>query len=91
MAENEKPQDTKKEKKSLGIVFTNESKAAPQSYDLKGTVTTPDGTKYRVGAYKSSASGDGKLKKDQPYWWFHRVEKLEINTAGDAFDPTSLE
>ena len=34
-----------KERKSLGVVFPNTNKKNPKSYDLKGTVTTPDGKK----------------------------------------------
>ena len=63
-----------------------------RSYDLKGTITTPDGVKYRIGGYKSEASGNGKLKQGATYYWMHRVEKLEIAPdSGDAFDPASME
>jgi len=80
-----------KERKSLGVVFPNLNKDNPKSYDLKGTITTPDGKKYRIGAYKSLASGTGKLPKDSVYYWMHRVEPLEMNEANDSFDPASLE
>ena len=84
--------DQSKERKSLGVVFPNVDKASPKSYDLKGTITTPDGTKYRIGGYKSEASGNGKLAKGATYYWMHRVEKLEIAPdSGEAFDPTSME
>ena len=84
--------DQSKERKSLGVVFPNVDKASPKSYDLKGTITTPDGTKYRIGGYKSEASGNGKLAKGATYYWMHRVEKLEIAPdSGDAFDPASME
>ena len=83
--------EEKKERKSLGIVFPNISKENPNSYDLKGTITTPDGKKYRIGAYKASASGTGKLPKDSTYYWMHRVEELEVNSDNTAFDPASLE
>ena len=84
--------DQTKERKSLGVIFPNVDKASPKSYDLKGTITTPDGTKYRIGGYKSEASGNGKLKQGATYYWMHRVEKLEIAPdSGDAFDPSSLE
>ena len=90
MAENQT--DQKKERKSLGVVFPNVDKASPKSYDLKGTITTPDGTKWRIGGYKSEASGNGKLAKGATYYWMHRVEKLEIAPdSGDAFDPASME
>ena len=81
----------KKERKSLGVVFPNVNKENPKSYDLKGSVTTPDGKKYRIGAYKAEASGTGKLPAGSTYYWMHRVEPLEENQAGDAFDPASLE
>ena len=80
-----------KERKSLGVVFPNTNKENPKSYDLKGTVTTPDGKKYRIGAYKAEASGTGKLPKGSTYYWVHRVEPLEMNQAGESFDPASLE
>ena len=84
--------DQTKERKSLGVVFPNVDKASPKSYDLKGTITTPDGIKYRIGGYKSEASGNGKLAKGATYYWMHRVEKLEIAPdSGDAFDPTAME
>ena len=84
--------DQTKERKSLGVIFPNVDKASPKSYDLKGTITTPDGVKYRIGGYKSEASGNGKLKQGATYYWMHRVEKLEIAPdSGDAFDPASLE
>jgi len=84
--------DQTKERKSLGVVFPNVDKASPKSYDLKGTITTPDGAKWRIGGYKSEASGNGKLKKGATYYWMHRVEKLEIAPdSGDAFDPASME
>ena len=83
--------EEKKERKSLGIVFPNVNKENPNSYDLKGTITTPDGKKYRIGAYKASASGTGKLPKDSTYYWMHRVEELEVNSDNTAFDPASLE
>ena len=81
----------KKERKSLGVVFPNVNKENPKSYDLKGSITTPDGKKYRIGAYKSLASGTGKLPKDSVYYWMHRVEELELNQVGESFDPASLD
>ncbi len=80
-----------KERKSLGVVIPNENKESPKSYDLKGTITLPDGKKFRIGGYKAEASGTGKLPKGAPYYWMHRVEPLEENNAGTAFDPASLE
>ena len=82
----------KKERKSLGVIFPNVDKASPKSYDLKGTITTPDGVKYRIGGYKSEASGNGKLKQGATYYWMHRVEKLEISPdSSESFDPASME
>ena len=80
-----------KERKSLGVVFPNTNKENSKSYDLKGTITVPDGKKYRIGAYKAEASGTGKLPKGATYYWMHRVEPLEMNQAGESFDPASLE
>ena len=83
--------DQTKERKSLGVVFPNVNKENPKSYDLKGTITLPDGKKYRVGAYKAEATGAGKLPAGSPYYWMHRVEELEINAADTSFDPANLE
>ena len=84
--------DQTKERKSLGVIFPNVDKASPKSYDIKGTIKTPDGTKWRIGGYKSEASGNGKLAKGATYYWMHRVEKLEIAPdSGEAFDPASME
>ena len=83
-------EEQKKERKSLGVVFPNINKENPKSYDLKGTVTV-EGKKYRIGAYKAEASGSGKLPKGSTYYWMHRVEPLEMNQAGESFDPASLE
>ena len=80
-----------KERKSLGVVFPNTNKENPKSYDLKGTITVPDGKKYRIGAYKAEASGTGKLPKGSTYYWMHRVEPLEMNDADQSFDPASLD
>jgi len=84
-------QEQKKERKSLGVLFPNVNKENPKSYDLKGTVTTPEGVKLRVGAYKANATGAGKLEKDAVYYWVHRCEPLEVNQAGESFDPASLD
>ena len=84
-------EEQKKERKSLGIVFPNVNKESQKSYDLKGSITTPDGKKFRIGAYKAEATGAGKLPAGSTYYWMHRVEPLEENQAGDAFDPASLE
>ena len=83
--------EQKPERKSLGVIFPNENKENPKSYDIKGTITLPDGQKWRIGGYKSEASGTGKLPKGAPYYWMHRVEPLEENSVGTAFDPASLE
>ena len=79
--------DDQKERKSLGVVFPNTNKENPKSYDLKGTITLPDGKKYRVGAYKA----EGKLPAGSTYYWMHRVEELEVNSADTSFDPANLE
>ena len=83
-------EEQKKERKSLGVVFQNVNKDNPKSYDLKGTITV-EGKKYRVGAYAAKSSGKGKLPEGAEYFWFHRVEELELNQAGESFDPASLD
>jgi hypothetical protein len=83
--------DQSKERKSLGVVFPNTNKENPKSYDLKGTITLPDGKKYRIGAYKAEATGSGKLPAGSTYYWMHRVEELELNSADTSFDPANLE
>ena len=83
-------EEQKKERKSLGVVFPNINKDNPKSYDLKGSVTV-EGKKYRIGAYKAEATGSGKMKAGETYYWMHRVEPLEENQAGEAFDPAQLE
>ena len=88
--ESKQMAEEKKERKSLGVVFPNINKQNPNSYDLKGTITVDD-KKYRIGAYKAQASGDGKLPKDATYYWMHRVELLEMNEANESFDPASLD
>jgi len=54
-------------------------------------ITLPDGKKYRVGAYKAEATGNGKLPAGSTYYWMHRVEELELNSADTSFDPANLE
>ena len=49
------------------------------------------GKNIRVGCYKALASGTGKMAKDEPYYWVHRLEELELNDAATSFDPASLE
>jgi hypothetical protein len=83
-------EDQKKDRKDLGIVIPNVNKESPKSYDLKGTINI-DGTKYRIGAYKAEANGNGKLPKGAAYYWMHRVEKLELNSDSTSFDPATLE
>ena len=84
----------KAERKSLGVVFPNVNKENPKSYDLKGTITLPEelgGKKIRIGAYKAEASGTGKMPAGSIYYWMHRVEELETNSADTSFDPSNLE
>ena len=82
--------DQKKERPQLGLAIPVTNKAKASSYDLKGNIMI-DGKSYRFGAYKAQASGTGKLPKDATYYWMHRVEALEVNEAGESFDPASLE
>ena len=87
-------QEQKKERKSLGLLVPNLKKENPKSYDLKGTLKLPEelgGKNIRVGCYKALASGTGKMAKDEPYYWVHRLEELDVNSDNTAFDPASLE
>ena len=87
-------EEQKKERKSLGLLVPNMKKENPKSYDLKGTLKLPEelgGKNIRVGCYKALASGEGKMAKDEPYYWVHRLEELEVNSDNTAFDPASLE
>ena len=87
-------EEEKKERKSLGLLVPNVKKENPKSYDLKGTLKLPEelgGKNIRVGCYKALASGEGKMAKDEPYYWVHRLEELEVNSDNTAFDPASLE
>ena len=87
-------EEEKKERKSLGLLVPNIKKENPKSYDLKGTLKMPEelgGKNIRVGCYKALASGEGKMAKDEPYYWVHRLEELEVNSDNTAFDPASLE
>jgi hypothetical protein len=86
--------EPKKERKSLGLLVPNINKENPKSYDLKGTLNLPEelgGKNIRVGCYKALASGEGKMAKDAEYYWVHRLEELETNSADTSFDPASLE
>ena len=60
-------------------------------YTIKSWIGTVEGKKYRIGAYKAEASGTGKLPKGSLYYWMHRIEPLEMNQAGESFDPASLD
>ena len=87
-------EEQKKERKSLGLLVPNIKKENPKSYDLKGTLKMPEelgGKNIRVGCYKALASGEGKMAKDEPYYWVHRLEELEVNSDNTTFDPASLE
>jgi ABC-type proline/glycine betaine transport system ATPase subunit len=87
-------EEQKKERKSLGLLVPNIKKENPKSYDLKGTLKLPEelgGKNIRVGCYKALASGEGKMAKDEPYYWVHRLEELEVNSDNTTFDPASLE
>ena len=87
-------EEQKKERKSLGLLVPNIKKENPKSYDLKGILKLPEelgGKNIRVGCYKALASGEGKMAKDEPYYWVHRLEELEVNSDNTAFDPASLE
>ena len=56
-----------------------------------------EGKKYKFGAYRSTASGNGKMAKGSEYYYFYRVEPLDDaapggNSTGDtSFKPSDLE
>ena len=88
----------KKKRPDLGIAVPNQNKKTPQSYDLSGNIVV-EGKKYKFGAYRSTASGNGKMAKGSEYYYFYRVEPLEDQAPGGApagdvdtsFKPSDLE
>ena len=88
----------KKKRPDLGIAVPVQNKKTPQSYDLSGNIKV-EGKKYKFGAYRSTASGNGKMPKGSEYYYFYRVEPLEDaapggEPAGDtntSFNPADLE
>ena len=86
--------EVKKERKQLGLAIPVTNKAKASSYDLKGNIII-DGKSYRFGAYKSQASGNGKMAAGQDYYYFHRVEPMDEASDGAApatdFNPAELE
>ena len=90
-------EETKKKRPDLGIAVPVTNKKTPQSYDLSGNIVV-DGKKYKFGAYRSVASGNGKMEKGSEYYYFYRVEPLDEAAAGPAstadtasFNPSELE
>ena len=95
-------EETKKKRPDLGIAIPVQNKKTPQSYDLTGNIVV-EGKKYKFGAYRSTASGNGKMAKGSEYYYFYRVEPLEEGgtptngnaTTSDedatAFKPSDLE
>jgi hypothetical protein len=82
-----------KKKKNLGIAVPQTNKKDPKSYDLSGSFEVA-GIKYRFGAYKSVATGEGKMSKGSEYYWFHRIELQDDaakKPAQTSFDPNELE
>ena len=53
-------EETKKKRPDLGIAIPVQNKKTPQSYDLSGNIVV-EGKKYKFGAYRSTASGNGKM------------------------------
>ena len=95
-------EDNKKKRPDLGIAVPVKNKKTPQSYDLSGNFVV-EGKKYKFGAYRSVASGNGKMAKGSEYYYFYRIEPLEESetptngnaTTSDAdataFKPSDLE
>ena len=89
--------ETKKKRPDLGIAIPVQNKKTPQSYDLSGNIVV-EGKKYKFGAYRSTASGNGKMAKGSEYYYFYRVEPLDDAATGGApakadnsFNPADLE
>ena len=90
-------EETKKKRPDLGIAIPVQNKKTPQSYELAGNIVV-EGKKWKFGAYRSTASGNGKMAKGSEYYYFYRVEPLEdaapggTSNGGDtAFKPADLE
>ena len=87
--------EQKKERPQLGLAIPVAVKEKTSSYDLKGNIVV-DGKSYRFGAYKTQASGKGKLAEGTDYYYFHRVEAMDdaaapVAPAATDFDPAKLE
>ena len=87
----------KKKRPDLGIAVPVVNKKTAQSYDLSGNIVV-EGRKYKFGAYRSTASGNGKMPKGSEYYYFYRVELLDDAAPGGApagddtsFKPSDLE
>ena len=93
-------EETKKKRPDLGIAVPVTNKKTPQSYDLSGNIVV-ENKKYKFGAYRSTASGNGKMAKGSEYYYFYRVELLTDEAPGEApgevpagdtsFKPSDLE
>jgi len=85
--------EEKKKRPDLGIAVPVQNKKTPQSYDLTGNIVV-EGKKYKFGAYRSTASGNGKMAKGSEYYYFYRVEPLgeaaSAPAAAPAEDPASF-
>ena len=85
--------EEKKKRPDLGIAVPVQNKKTPQSYDLAGNIVV-EGKKYKFGAYRSTASGNGKMAKGSEYYYFYRVEPLgeaaSAPAAAPAEDPASF-
>jgi len=81
----------KKKRPDLGIAVPVTNKKTPQSYDLSGNIVV-EGKKWKFGAYRSTASGNGKMAKGSEYYYFYRVEPLDeaAPAAAPAEDPASF-
>jgi len=77
----------KKKRPDLGIAVPVTNKKTPQSYDLSGNIVV-ENKKYKFGAYRSTASGNGKMAKGSEYYYFYRVELLDEAEAPPGGDQT---
>ena len=89
-------EETKKKRPDLGIAIPGQNKKTPQSYELAGNIVV-EGKKFKFGAYRSTASGNGKMAKGSEYYYFYRVEPLDEAAPGEtpagdtSFKPSDLE
>ena len=73
--------EEKKKRPDLGIAVPVKNKKNPVSYDLSGNIVV-ENKKYKFGAYRAVATGNGKMAKGSEYYYFYRVEPLDEAAGG---------